>query len=383
MKLCTLKIQHFRNHGATTIECAPRCNVFLGDNGEGKTNILEAISYLCLTKSFYANGDSTALQIGKDEFTIHGQFENERGTSQQVSVSYTAATSQKKVLLDSSTVQPFSAIVGEFPVVILSPENQQITFGGPADRRRFLDIVISQASRSYFEELLEYRRILKQRNKILFDAKSSKTGSGEKLEPWNAGLVSHGSKIIRKRATFVEEFSPYLMQSFRAIVGAGEVPAIRYNANGLLNGNDSIEAIEDRFRQHMDEVEQTELRMRSTLTGPHRDELELTINHLDVRDFASQGQHKTLLIALKLAEFSYLQERCRETPLLLLDDIFSELDEHRAQKLLDLTPTLGQIFLTTTDERVFPQSFDWNQENRKMYVKQGTVSHAEADALIH
>ena len=268
-------------------------------------------------------------------------------------------------------------------MVVLSPESGEITTGGPADRRRFLDFVISQASKVYLEDLLEYRRVLRQRNRVLFEGKVSRTDASDLLEPWNQELVDRGVRIVHRRNLFLEELQPLVAESYSSIAGRAENPMMRYESSVGTENLTSEEAIRQAFVKELKRKASEEKRFGITLVGPHRDELLLEINNLGVRSHASQGQHKTFLIALKVAEFLYLQSKRNERPILLLDDIFTELDGQRAEKLLALTGSVGQSFITTTSGSVFPADFNWANENKRFVVHGGTVEHEGARVLTH
>lgn len=383
MKVQNVELKHFRNHSETSFQCAGGINVFLGENGEGKTNILEGLSYLCLTKSFFGSGDSVVLQIGQSLFEVYGNLQSEAGISYHVRASYALEEGKKSFSINTSPVERFSTVIGQFPVVILSPEGNAITFGMPADRRKFIDFVISQSSKVYLEDLLEYRRILKQRNKILLDAKITRTDASDLLEPWNAELVDRGTRIIQKRRAFVQEFIPFIVEAHHLIAGNVETPSLEYIPSVRIDQTANEEETRSAFREQLRAKEGEERKIASSLLGPHRDELDFKINGMALRKYASQGQHKTFLIALKVAEFHFLRARCNETPILLLDDIFSELDAHRSERMLDLMSSLGQTFITTTNDGMFPKDFDWSGTNKRFQVHQGSLRYDEANSLIH
>jgi len=380
MKLARAEIRNFRNHEHTILECADGINAILGNNGEGKTNIVEAVSYLCLTKSFYASGDAVVLQIGKQSFEIHGQFVSDSQVQKSVSASYETSTARKSVAINTSPVETFSSIIGQFPVVVLSPEQSGITFGAPSERRKFLDLVVSQSSKLYLDRLLNFRRILRQRNRVLLQGKLTRKDCSKALEPWNESFAQAGSELMVRRETFVREFQRYMVEAYEQLAGSHEKPSLKYepSVSGLeLEEPDSVrETLHQELNRHFDE----ECRTGTTVAGPHRDELDFRVNGLALRKFASQGQHKTFLVALKLAEFFYLKECCRETPILLLDDVFSELDGQRSQRLLSLVEPLGQVFITTTDERMFAGN-SWSGKNRKIFIREGEIVNAEKVGL--
>jgi DNA replication and repair protein RecF len=380
MVLQTLQLHNFRNHEATSLEFGQGINALLGENGEGKTNILEAISFLCLTKSFYASTDALVVRIGATHFEIDGTMSLAGGSLLNVRVAYSAETREKAFSINKRRVEPFSSVIGKFPIVVCSPEHGPITSGGPSERRRFMDFVISQSNALYFQELLEYRKILKHRGKILADARSSRSDPGEALAPWDEQLVIHGSAITLKRRAFVDEFHDFISSSYHQLVGSGEEPAIGYEPSVGLGPGESEADHRDKFRAELKELRMEEVRLGSTLLGPHRDELALRINGLDLRKYASQGQHKTFLVALKIGEFFYLRDRCSEPPILLLDDIFSELDAQRADHLLHFTGELSQTFITSTNAHLFDAVSTSRGEPKRFTIHQGAVVEDQAVA---
>lgn len=383
MKFTEVRLQTFRNHEATRIECAPDQNIFLGNNGEGKTNILEAISYLCLTKSFYASSDATAVQIGQPGFRVWGKAVSDIEVPYEVEVSYRRESKEKEIAVNKGAIEDRSSVIGMFPVVVLSPENAKVTSGTPTDRRRFIDVVISQSNKSYLLDLIEYRKILRQRNRILLEAKGGQRASQDVLEPWDEGLVKKGAQISQCRARFVNEFAPYLLEAFLQIAGTGEEPSLRYDSSVGISSSMVQEEMERLCRTALDRQRPEELKLGTTLVGPHKDEIVFEINGLALKAYASQGQHKTFLVALKIAEFFYLRERCQETPVLLLDDVFSELDTPRSEKLLSMTTNLGQTFITATDEERFMANPGSRDPYRRFIVQQGRVTHATPANIAH
>ena len=367
-----IRLRNFRNHTDSTLDFGEGINALLGDNGEGKTNVLEAVSYLSLTKSFYAATDATVLQIGKEAFNLEGRILSSSGLSNVVRVVYSRMPAEKSYEVNGSRPERLSSVIGRFPIVILSPENSAITFGGPAERRRFVDLILSQVSPAYLEALLEYRRVLKQRNRVLSDARARGAGIAGLIEPWDVSLVRHGSLIVERRRAFVEEFAMYVSRSYHDLVEVGERPEIAYVSTCLPTEAASREEIERYMNVRLEERRGEEMRRGLTLVGPHRDELGLAINGIPVHQYASQGQHKTFLVALKVAEFHFVRERSGERPIFLLDDMFSELDSRRSSRILALASGLGQTVITTTDERSFRNAVLWSGQNRRYLVERGT-----------
>jgi DNA replication and repair protein RecF len=376
LNLQRIVLENFRNHSSTLIDCSPGINLFLGNNGEGKTNILEGISYFCLAKSFFSASDSIVIKIGEPGFTATGNILSDSGIEYEIQVSYDREFSQKTVTVNREKIDKASSLIGWFPVVILSPDQSTITLGSPLDRRRFIDFVISQSSRIYLENLIEYRRILKQRNRILSEMQATRSEKRDGIEPWNDNLSRVGSFIMKKRKEFIKDFQGIMGEAHAQFSGDGELPGIIYSPTFEYadDENDNIEAL---FKNALQSQFLDERRIGCTLVGPHRDEFLFQINGLHIKNFASQGQHKTFLVALKLAEFFYLKNRCSETPVLLLDDVLSELDEYRCRKLLEAVSKTGQVFITSTDERVLDKLSIASAQPRKFFVRQGKIEHVE------
>jgi len=378
MRLTSLKIRNFRNHRESVFEFGQGANVLLGDNGQGKTNVLEAISYLCLTKSFYATSDSLAVMIGSDVFEIEGTLLADTGREAHARIAYQLSTGEKMVTVNRVKVEPYSSIVGRFPIVISSPEHGPITTGAPADRRRFLDFVISQASAPYFTALMEFRRVLKQRNKILLDGRILRRDVGDAIVPWDEQLVELGAGITEHRARFLGEFRSYISSAYLHLAGEEEKPSVTYQPSVEAEAGP---ALRDAFRAALESHAAEERRTGTTLVGPHRDEVVFALNGRELRKYASQGQHKTFLVALKIGEWHYLRERCGEAPVMLLDDIFSELDEQRAHRLLTFVSDLSQTFITSTNPHYFDGPLSDRPADRMFRVHDGAAVLSSREAV--
>ena len=334
-----------------------------------------------MTKSFYAASDETLAQIGKDRFEVEGLLGSDAGTDYRVRLAYVRGTREKAFTINSARPDRLGSVIGMFPVVILSPENNAITFGAPSDRRRFIDLVLSQLSRSYFDDLLEYRRVLRQRNRLLGDAKIQGSAVREDaLVPWNTGIVDYGTRIIHRRWRFVNEFIPYVASAYRDMVETQERPEMLYETVAHGTSLEAPETIAVEIRDQLQSRSAEECRRGLSLVGPHRDELVFKINGINLQNYASQGQHKTFLVALKIAEFFYLKENKGETPILLLDDVLSELDDTRSSRLLEHVADLGQTIITTTDESVLSDQVYREGKNRRFYVEHGTCKPITADS---
>ncbi len=373
MHLNNLRIKNFRNHKDSYFDFGSKTNLIVGENGEGKTNVIEAIGYLCLTKSFYALNDKTVINYNNDLFEVEGEIENNKSDILKIRIAYSDNQNEKVYTINKHRVAPLSTVIGKFPVVICAPEYGPVTTAGPSERRKFIDFVISQSNSKYFQNLIEYRRIIKNRNKILLNSKIKNQNTKELLEPWNEQLIEKGTYLILTRKKFVGEFKDYVQSSYDKIVDKKERTSIEYRPGISQDINVDEDKIREIFREQLYKSSSEELKINSTLVGPHRDELVFKINDLDLRKYASQGQHKTFLVSLKIAEYFYLKERCNETPILLLDDVFSELDEKRSLRFLEFIETLSQAFITATTLNIFSK-YSLVDNNHKLFnIKDGSV----------
>jgi DNA replication and repair protein RecF len=375
----SIHLRNFRNHADTSVrDLAPKINVLVGPNGAGKTSILEALSLATLTKSFTAASDAVLIRQGETMLEVDAHFMSDLEVAYRVSVQIdNSARLKKTIVANSERVRTSADLVGRAPVVVLTPDEKIITGGPPGERRRFLNMVLSQASRAYLEDELEYRRALKQRNAILTEARQKRQSLSfvhPMLAPWTALVIKHGTRIMQKRAKFTEEFRPRLLQAYRVLSQSREEPSLMYLPMGLDAADGNLESL---LAEQAANCETEEIRRGTTLFGPHRDELMCFINPgQEARLYASQGQHKTLLVAMKLAEFDYLKDAAGETPMLLLDDVFSELDHDRARTMLELAMSgeLGQTFISSTERERFESLLGQSSNNHRIIsIERGMV----------
>ncbi len=372
MRFTKVQLEHFRNHTESSLEFTPGANLVIGGNAQGKTSILEALSYVCLTKSFLQQSDASVPKFGSDLFSVDAFIESDRNISSHARVVYGPA-SGKKYFLNRNEVKRSSEVIGMFPIVVLSPGDFALTTGAPAERRKFTDMVLSQISRSYLEELVEYRRALKQRNKILLDGKIGSVFDKEMLSAWTDALVSHGTRIMMKRDEFIRYFQETFESAYRTLVESGEVPTLVYTPSFSWTGS-----ISETFHGELDKLSKMERTRGATLVGPHRDDISFILNNRSLREFASQGQHKTFLVALKVAEFHYMKKMINETPVMLLDDVMTELDYARATRTISVISGLGQTFITATDMLSFDEKFLDMHNTKFHFVREDSVVYENA-----
>ncbi len=357
MFLNRLRIANLRNHGHTEIDCPEGTLLLLGENGAGKTTVLEAISLLCMSRSFVTRQDRNLLGRDAAQYRVDGWFTSSTRSRRSVSLSYDAESGRRQIEMDNAVLSAAADLIGVFPLVALSPQHRPITSGGPGERRSFIDFIISQLHHADLIDLIAYRRALRQRNALLMDHDVRPSDTRDALEVWDASLAEVGVRILKRRRQFVEDFLPYLDAAMDAVVPQRENLALRYVSSLDVDpdAGDAATAYRAELARRFD----TDLRRGTTSAGPHRDDLEILLNGLDLRAQASQGQHKTVLIALKLAEYHYLDAQLDETPILLLDDVFSELDDGRLASVLRLVDHLGQTFITSANQatlRHFPRN---------------------------
>ncbi len=365
MKILSLELTNFRNYEQQTVQFEKKRNFFIGKNAQGKTNLLEAIYLLCLTKSFRTRHDKEAISFSQHQFILKGNFELENGSSKKI-VLTCSRTEGKQLSVNRKRVTRISDFIGELPVVISSPDEYEITIGPPPERRKFFDILISQIDRRYLHYLMEYYRVIKQKSSILQQWKQTRQIDQKIIDPWNDRLAEIGAKIIQRRHNFSNELSQHLNQIYASLTHSSEKLEISYQSNLAYQELDDIQTF---FRQELSQSLTREIQRGLCLIGPHRDDFVFKINDKELKKYGSRGQHKTVLIALALAQFDLIFSLKQEKPIILIDDLFSELDNEREELILKKLKEKGQIFLTGTGIR------DINDDEAQFFeVNDGQIS---------
>ena len=323
MWLKQLSIQHFRNYQELEVEFHPGLNIFLGQNAQGKTNILESIYFLALTRSHRTRNDRDLIYFESTDFKVSGQLQRETGPL-PLEISLTPKGRITKV--NHLKQAKLSNYIGHMNVVLFAPEDLQLIKGSPAGRRKFIDIELGQMKPLYLSDLSQYNHVLKQRNSYL---KNSEKIDATFLEVLDSQLASFGSRVIHHRLEFIKKLEDLSIQ-YQSTVFSEE-------------GND----IEEQFLSMLEKNRQKDIFRKTTSIGPHRDDLAFFINNMNAT-FGSQGQHRSVVLSLKLAEIELMEEITREKPILLLDDVMSELDNYRQLQLLETISNNIQTFITTT-----------------------------------
>ncbi|CAM1352812.1 DNA replication/repair protein RecF [Tenacibaculum insulae] len=338
MYLQKISLVNFKNIESQTFDFQEKINCFVGNNGIGKTNVLDAIYYLSFTKSYFNSVAGQNIRHGQDFFMIDGDYLlNDRNEKILCSLK----RGQKKILKRNGKVyDKFSEHIGQLPLVIISPADRDLIIEGSDTRRKFIDGVISQQDKNYLQVLISYNKIVSQRNALLKYFAANRTFDDLNLKVYDEQLVEYGTVIYNKRKAFLEEFVPIFNEKHQIISGAKEEVNLKYKSQ--LHDV----SLMDLFAQSLEK----DRMLQYTSSGIHKDDLSFEIDTYPIKKFGSQGQQKSYLIALKLAQFEFIKKQSNVTPILLLDDIFDKLDENRVAQIVDLVnnDAFGQIFITDT-----------------------------------
>jgi len=344
MFLKRLSLQNYRNYTDSGIEFNTCGNLLFGKNGQGKTNLLESIYYLSVFRSFRKGTSRDIAAWGEDWFRISGFFETDSSIERTIAVHWERG-SAKQVMYENERMSRLAEMIGVFPCVLLSPESIDISQGFPSERRKFMDLCFSMIDSEYLDHLMSYRRVLRHRNSLLYMGADGGDSFDAAIEPWDEELVQHGSYLIGYRARVIGIFSRICRDMYAEISGGSEELEVGYEP---CTGD--AENPEGGLRKALLESSAEERRKKTTLTGPHRDDLQLLLNGRDARKFGSQGQHKTILLALKAAELRYIHEVKGVQPVILLDDLFALLDSRRLMNFFGILHGFGQFFITANVE---------------------------------
>ena len=405
MQVTALHLQNFRNYADLTLALSPSLNIFLGPNAQGKTNLLEAVYYASLTHSHRTRQDHDLIRFQKPAALLQLAF-SRAGVPSRLDIRI-PAQGRRKILLNGQPVRP-RELIGTLNTVLFSPEDLALIKGAPAGRRRFLDRELSQASPAYYHELLTYNHLLQQRNTLLKRMHENHS-SPTLLDPWDPQLAASAAKIAAKRQDAVQKLQTLANTMQQSISGDAETLALAYEFHGAegtptlasvaaenertcleapadtMNATEAVNPavsaasdvtrdLELWYNKRLEARRSLDILRGVTSVGPHRDDLALTVNGIDLRAYGSQGQQRTGALALKLAELEFLHEETGEYPILLLDDVMSELDAGRRRALLAfLAREKIQTIITATDAAYFPKE----RFGTMFHVKNGIIMKEE------
>ncbi len=344
MRLLSLTLEQFRNYPGLSLDLSGGdVHVFLGPNGSGKTNILESISILALTKSFLGAEEQDVKQWGADYYRVKGMARNDEGEETELEVFSQTVPRRQKACFRNGVRIALNEMVGQFPAVAFLPQDLSLFFGPPAERRRFLDQILCQTSPEYFLALIDYQKLLKQRNALLKSI-ADRQADRESIGVWDRQIADRGAFLTCMRLELLETFNLTLSEEVRSLGETWEQAQVVYQRSG---GARVERELSDEIVGLLQKNLERDLILQSTTVGPHRDDWHVAVDGHVLSTFASRGQQRIVVLALLFLEASYLELRRSETPVILLDDIFSELDdEHRAKVLHSFGR--HQVFMTGT-----------------------------------
>lgn len=351
MRLARLGLKDFRNYADLALIPQAGLNVLVGENAQGKSNVLEAIYMLATTKSLRAGRDAEVIRHGTRQAAISADLDNRSG---ELSLDLEMVSGERKVSrVNGARSVRFYDIVGHLNAVFFGALDLAIVTGDPSARRRFMNLDIAQMSPRYCVDLSNYKQVLDQRNKLLKELRE-RPGQESGIEAWTDQLVAHGVRLLAARRQFVEAISPSAAAIHAELTDGREELAVRYEPGVLLRDARDEEGISRAFHEKLARVAADEIRRGTTLAGPQRDDVALMVNGTEARAFGSQGQQRTVVLSLKLAEFDLIERSTGEAPIMLLDDVMSDLDDDRRRNLLSRLSDTRQSFITCTSLRSFP-----------------------------
>jgi len=337
-----LSLTNYKNHEKKVFSFHEKMNAFIGLNGAGKTNILDALYFLCIGKSYFSSFDKQVVKHDNQFFRLVAEIETD--TKNKIVVTYELGK-RKKIIVNDIPLLKAANHIGNFPVVVVAPNDNILILGGSSERRKFIDVSISQINRTYLNDLIKYNNVLSQRNALLKQAE--KKGIDKSLLAiYNTDLVRLGEQLFQERKKFVQEIESFFKESFQFLSAKNEGFSIKYKSD----------LQEHSFEELLENSLQKDLILRRTTKGVHKDDLIFSMHNELIKDFGSQGQQKTFLLALKLTQFNFLKDQLNKVPLFIVDDIFDKLDNERSKKLIQfLAEQNAQVFISNTDEHIFQE----------------------------
>ena len=359
MYLRKLSLINFKNYLQTDYLFSDKINCFIGNNGVGKTNLLDAIYYLSFCKSYFNPVDSQNIRHGEDFFVINGQYFRSEDAPDLIQC-IQKRNHRKKFQLNKKEYDRLADHIGNFPLVMISPYDRDLINDGSEIRRKYIDSVISQFDKFYLNDLINYNRVLFQRNALLRSLAEKHFFDPRELEIWDKQMTDLGKRIFEKRKQFLERFIPVFQHYFSFISGVNEPVDVQYQSQ--LN--------DGRFEDLLKETVNKDRSAEFSTVGVHKDDLDFQIAGYPIKKFGSQGQQKSFVIALKLAQFDYTKSVKGFKPVLLLDDIFDKLDDLRVEQLIKLVSenNFGQVFITDTSEERVRKIFDSMEIDHKIFI---------------
>lgn len=367
MKVIALKFENYRNLKDNIIQPCEGVNIIYGDNAQGKTNLLEALWLFCGGHSFRTSKDNEIIAWSKSFARLEMRF---FGQDREQNAKILIKGSKKNVTINGVEKKSAASLIERYCAVVFSPEHLSLIKRGPSERRKFIDSAICREKLKNAVILSKYNRVLNQRNTLLKDI-CRRPSLEDTLSIWDEPIIKNGAILIKKRLEYVKMLSVYASQYHQGISNGKEELKIKYISNADITEDDSLDVIENKLREKFEKNSKDDIRTGVTNYGPHRDDIEILINNKNARAFASQGQQRSAVLSLKLAEASVLKNRMGEEPIILLDDVLSELDSSRQNFLLNELNGC-QVFITCCEKSNKEQLKD----GKIFYIKNGQVEPA-------
>ena len=342
MEIKKLEIRNFRNYEHTLISPYTGLNIFAGPNAQGKTNILEAIYLCCVGRSHRTSKDEELIRWGEEYSKINTVTDQRDGTHEVSILLFRHQKKKKQILISEKKANRIGELFGHVCGILFSPEDLQIVKGGPSERRRYIDMQLSQLRPTFFYNLQNYMKCLEQRNALLREV-SSQTSLRGLLDDWDEVLARCGAQIISTRREALEELSVRAREEHRMLTGSSEELKLRYSGEAA-DRDDTVQSLLEGLRKNRED----DIRRMTTSIGPHRDDIKIYINGKECKIYASQGQQRSAVLSLRLAQLTYFEKEKKESPILMLDDVMSELDPRRRICLIERIDQI-QTFVTCTD----------------------------------
>lgn len=378
MYLKHLELRNYRNYAKVSTDFSPQINVLIGSNAQGKTNLLESVYVLAITRSHRSNNDRDLVRFGADFARIDGRVSRKLGNTD---LRLVISSQGKRAKVNNLDAPKLSAYMGKLNVILFAPEDLNLVKGSPALRRRFIDMEFGQMSPAYLANLTMYKKALKQRNAYLKQLKFHQTKNLTFLDVLTDQVAQYGGAVITARAKLLQDMGKFAAVIHSDITRGGEVLQLRYVSQVHDDAFGDADAATARLQDLFAKSRQRELDQGTSLVGPHRDDVQFIVNDRDVATFGSQGQQRTTALAVKLAEIDLMKQETGEYPVLLLDDVLSELDDNRQTHLLRAIQDKVQTFLTTTSLDGIAREII--QEPAIFHVDDGTLTRMDADAVLH
>lgn len=372
MQIEQLSLTNYRNYEKLELSFSPGINVFIGENAQGKTNVMEAIYVLAMAKSHRTSNDRDLIRWEQEYGKIKGTVKRKYGN---LPMELVISKKGKKAKVNHIEQNRLSNYIGQLNVIMFAPEDLNLVKGSPSVRRRFLDMEIGQISPVYLHDLLTFQKILKQRNTILRENRGKLDVHNVMFDVYTEQYIQVAVQIIRKRFYFMDLLQKWAEPIHKGISRGLETLEVSYSTLKELHSEQTVEEMEAILEQKLKEMRHREVERGITLVGPHRDDLQFMVNGYDIQTFGSQGQQRTTALSLKLAEIELVKQEVSEPPILLLDDVLSELDDYRQSHLLNIMQGEVQTFVTTTN--ITGIDHETIRQSKIFNVTQGTVELAE------